>query len=103
MKDTLNINIRIAHEGPIPLTIHPREEEGIRSAARQVTQLYGLLHERFPERTPAELLALAALQFARVSGETRAAADGVDSLLADVEASLDNLLRATSAPSFSCP
>lgn len=89
MKDELNITIRIAQELPIPLTIKRSEEEAIRKAERRVNQLWKMLHDRFPNRSNAELLALTSLQFARIGVEAETSISEADKALTEIEMALD--------------
>lgn len=67
MKDELNITLRIADQGPFPMTVSPQDEEIMRKAVSHVNHLWKIMHERYPDRSSAELLALVAWQFARLN------------------------------------
>lgn len=93
MKDQLNINIRIAELPPIPMTVNPEDEEAIRNAQNSVNQVWKILAQRYPESSPAQLLALTALQFARRCAlQQQNEADAADAV-STIDQALDGLLN----------
>lgn len=92
MKEEQNITIRIADQSPFPMTIRREDEETIRIAERNVNQLYRLMKERFTGKSPVEVMAIVAFQFARQLYGQEAAIDAVSKSLTDYEQELDKLL-----------
>lgn len=66
MKDKLNINIRIADQDPLLLSIEPGDEKYIREAEESVNHLWVTWKERFHTATPDRLMAMIAFQFAKL-------------------------------------
>ncbi len=92
MKEEQNINIRIASQSPIAMTIRRSDEEIIRRAERDVNELFKALCSRFPGRSEAEIMGMTAFQFARYYHVQRAENEATAATLADFEKELDALL-----------
>ena len=94
MKEEQNINIKIAGLTPIAMTIPRDEEEAIRVAERNVNRLWDAWSSRFASRSPVEVMAMVAFQFARLYYADAAAREAIADSLSDFEATLDSLLTA---------
>lgn len=92
MKDELNITLRIADQGPFPMTVAPHDEEVIRKAESHVNQLWDIMRQRYPERSSAELLALVAWQFARLNITREADIRAAEAAAESIDAALTRLL-----------
>ena len=92
MKDELNITLRIADQGPFPMTVSPQDEEYMRKAESHVNQLWDIMRRRYPERSSAELLALVAWQFARLNITQDADVKAAEAADASTDAALTKLL-----------
>ena len=93
MTDKLNIKIRIAHLAPIPLKIQRHEEAIVRAAEDNVNKLFNEWSLRFSDRTPQELLAMVAFQFAKAFITLNQNAEQTDSTLLRLENALDSILN----------
>ena len=92
MKDELNITLRIADQGPFPMTVSPQDEEYMRKAESHVNQLWDIMRRRYPERSSAELLALVAWQVARLNITQDADVKAAEAAAASTDAALTKLL-----------
>ncbi len=63
MSEKLKIKISIA-DRVYPLTIDPRQEEGLRKAAKSIEKLLKQFEESYAVRDKQDVLAMCALQFA---------------------------------------
>jgi len=63
MSEKLKIKISIA-DRVYPLTIDPRQEEGLRKAAKSIEKLLKQFEENYAVRDKQDVLAMCALQFA---------------------------------------
>ncbi|MDC3388676.1 cell division protein ZapA [Flavobacteriaceae bacterium] len=63
MSEKLKIKISIA-DRVYPLTIEPRQEEGLRKAAKSIEKLLKQFEESYAVRDKQDVLAMCALQFA---------------------------------------
>tara|TARA_B110000014_G_scaffold233249_1_gene196452 strand:+ start:899 stop:1186 length:288 start_codon:yes stop_codon:yes gene_type:complete len=63
MSEKLKIKISIA-DRVYPLTIKPRQEEGLRKAAKSIEKLLKQFEENYAVRDKQDVLAMCALQFA---------------------------------------
>jgi cell division protein ZapA len=63
MSEKLKIKISIA-DRVYPLTIEPRQEEGLRKAAKSIEKLLKQFEENYAVRDKQDVLAMCALQFA---------------------------------------
>lgn len=63
MSEKLKIKISIA-DRVYPLTIDPRQEEGLRKAAKSIDKLLKQFEESYAVRDKQDVLAMCALQFA---------------------------------------
>tara|TARA_B110001450_G_scaffold253258_1_gene276391 strand:- start:238 stop:525 length:288 start_codon:yes stop_codon:yes gene_type:complete len=70
MSEKLKIKISIA-DRVYPLTIEPKQEEGLRKAAKSIEKLLKQFEENYAVRDKQDVLAMCALQFAsRVEQES---------------------------------
>lgn len=81
------------------MTIKRKDEETIRIAERNVNQLYKLMTERFTGKSPVEVMAIVAFQFARQLYGQEADYSAVTESLAAYEHELDKLLLDSSPAS----
>lgn len=63
MEDKLKIKISIA-DRVYPLTIQPRQEEGLRKAAKKIEAMIKQFEQSYAVRDKQDVLAMCALQFA---------------------------------------
>ncbi|HAJ82809.1 MULTISPECIES: cell division protein ZapA [Zunongwangia] len=63
MEDKLKIKISIA-DRVYPLTINPRQEEGLRKAAKKIEAMIKQFEQSYAVRDKQDVLAMCALQFA---------------------------------------
>jgi len=63
MSDHLKIKLSIANR-VYPLTIHPKQEEGLRKATKKIEAMIGQLEQNYSVRDKQDVLAMCALQFA---------------------------------------
>ena len=63
MEEKLKIKLSIA-DRVYPLTIDPRQEEGLRKAAKNIDQLAKKFEQNYAVRDKQDVLAMCALQFA---------------------------------------
>lgn len=63
MSEKLKIKISIA-DRVYPLTINPRQEEGLRKAAKSIDKLMKQFEQNYAVRDKQDVLAMCALQFA---------------------------------------
>ena len=63
MEDKLKIKISIA-DRVYPLTINPRQEEGLRNAAKKIEAMIKQFEQSYAVRDKQDVLAMCALQFA---------------------------------------
>lgn len=94
MKDKLNITIRIADQPRMYLSIPPEEEELVRRAETNINELWRNWTKRFKDKTPGEILAMVTFRFAQLYFTSEARAAEVESVLASLEKSLDDILLA---------
>ena len=80
MSDRLKIKLSIA-DRVYPLTIDPRQEEGLRRAAKNIGQLAKKFEQNYAVRDKQDVLAMCALQFAAKIEQT-----GIDRSEGDDEA-----------------
>lgn len=67
MDQTHNITIRLGNRYTLPLkAVTPQEEEIMRQAERGVNDLWRTWCQRFPGKTPEEVMALVAYRFAEM-------------------------------------
>lgn len=69
MEDKLKIKISIA-DRVYPLTIHPSQEEGLRSASKKIDLMITQFEQNYAVRDKQDVLAMCALQFANQSNQT---------------------------------
>lgn len=92
MADKLNITIRIAHLAPIALQIRRHDEPVVRTAEYNVNKLFNEWSTRFTDRTPQEVLAMVAFQFAKAFVTLNNSAESSENALESLETELDRLL-----------
>lgn len=92
MTDKLNITIRIAYLAPIALQIRRRDEPTVRTAEYNVNKLFNEWSVRFADKSPQEILAMVAFQFAKAFVTLNASNDEATQTLTDLEQQLDSLL-----------
>jgi len=63
MSNQLKIKLSIANR-VYPLTIHPKQEEGLRKAAKKIETMIGQFEQSYSVRDKQDVLAMCALQFA---------------------------------------
>ncbi|MDC1504065.1 cell division protein ZapA [Winogradskyella sp.] len=63
MADQLKIKLSIANR-VYPLTINPKQEEGLRKATKQIETMIGQFEQNYSVRDKQDVLAMCALQFA---------------------------------------
>ena len=66
MEDKLKIKISIA-DRVYPLTINPRQEEGLRKAAKKIEAMIKQFEQSYAVRDKQDVLAMCALQFAALT------------------------------------
>lgn len=89
MEKKQNINIRIADTTPLPMRIDRDDEEVIRIAERNVNDLWKSWSKRFPDKSSSDILGMVAFRFAQLYFINQAAVADIDSVLGDIEESLD--------------
>lgn len=87
MKDKLNITLNIAGE-QLLLTIPPEDEETAREAARRIN----VMVRQFKDLSPVRAMTCVALSFTRAYLSALNANARADSVLSDLDASLDRML-----------
>lgn len=93
MKESIDINIKIADAKPITLTVRRDEEAFVRQVVYDVNRLYATLEARYAHgRTPHELLAMAVYYFAKGYKTLQTQQDGISQALSDFEHELDTIL-----------
>lgn len=92
MKDKLDIKLKIAGI-VLSLSIIPAEEELLREVARQVNHAYVRYKEIFDDKGSEEILAMVTLLFAKGFLQMKEQAHTMDKVLAELDASLTELLR----------
>lgn len=95
MKDKLNITIRIAQLPPIPLKINRDEEPTVRTAEYNVNQLWKTWIQRFSDKSPHEVLAMVAFQFAKAFVVLNRQSETTAKVLDEFEHELDRILLET--------
>jgi cell division protein ZapA len=63
MPEQLKIKLSIANR-VYPLTINPKQEEGLRKAAKKIEAMIGQFEQNYSVRDKQDVLAMCALQFA---------------------------------------
>ncbi|MBO5780690.1 MAG: cell division protein ZapA [Muribaculaceae bacterium] len=92
MKDKLNITIRIADLPPIAMEIRRDEEPDIRTAEHQVNLLWKSWSKRFSEKSPHEVLAMVAFQFAKAFTLQNRYLEDTEAMIDNFEQQLDKML-----------
>lgn len=90
--DKVNIQINIAGEN-LPLTVTPDQQDLVRETEKNINALYDDWRRRYPRRTPSQLLAMMAYQYASyylaLTGRDRRAIIE----LQEMEEKIDGILR----------
>lgn len=94
MTDRQNISIRITDLAPIPLEIYRADEEVYRMAERHVNHMYAEYNQRYKGRSPRELMAMVAFQFAKLYFRGQSTAEKATELLKQFDTEIDALLSA---------
>lgn len=89
-RDTVRMEISIAGE-PLQLTVPFESQETVRKTERDIDALYNDWRLRFPRKTPKELLAMIAYQYASFYEELRARYDRAADMAASIEDRLDTI------------
>lgn len=101
MDQTHNITIRLGNRYTLPLkAVTPQEEEIMRQAERGVNDLWRTWCQRFPGKTPDEVMAIVAYRFAEMYYNTT---NDINKGVADIdnaEQLLDNILLSMQQPSL---
>lgn len=93
MKDKLNISIRIADQPSFSLRdVTPGEEQAMREAEYNINQLWTRWCKLFKGKTPTEVLARVAFQYARLYYEQLRDIDDLDKTLSRFESDLDEIV-----------
>lgn len=95
-----NITIRLANRYTLPLkAVTPQEEEIVRQAERGVNELWRTWCQRFPGKSPEEVMALVAYRFAEMYydyiDDMKKGMTGID----NAEQMLDDILLSMEQPS----
>lgn len=90
-KDTVKIEINIAGEFII-VTVPFDRQDNIRDCERAINDLYAQWRKRFPRKTPSELLAMVAYQYALFYFDLKEIHDSVASDMKSLSDELDNLI-----------
>lgn len=93
MKEKQNITIKIADVAPIGMSIDPRTEEVLRIAERNVNKVWSALRGQFEGKSPKEVLAMVAFQFAKGYYQLLQNVNEQEAVLTGFEAELDRLLE----------
>ncbi|MDE5842948.1 MAG: cell division protein ZapA [Muribaculaceae bacterium] len=94
-RDNVTIEIIIAGE-PIKLLVPFDQQDKVRECERQVNALYSDWRARFPRKTPFELLAMIAYQYASYYQEMTERYDRITESLRLTSESLDDILESVS-------
>lgn len=89
-RDTVRMEISIAGE-LLQLTVPFESQDTVRKTERDIDALYNDWRLRFPRKTPKELLAMIAYQYASFYEELRARYDRAADLAAAIEDRLDTI------------
>lgn len=93
MADSEKVNIQISIAGEnLPLSVTPDQQDLVRETEKNINALYDDWHRRYPRRTPSQLLAMMAYQYAsyylamtrrdrRLAIELQELEEGIDALL----------------------
>lgn len=90
----LQISIRIADQPRINLQVPQSQEAIVRKAEASINELWRVWpkSEKFAGKSPSEVLAAIAFQFARLYYRNEESVNRIDEVLSSLEGSLDNLL-----------
>lgn len=93
MKKKLNITIDIADVERFSMEIDRDDEELVRTAAYQVNKVWQMWSREYDDRTSKDILAMVALQFARLFCKQKKINQKQNELIAGFEDELDRLLN----------
>ncbi len=91
-RENVIIEIIIAGE-PIKLTVPFSRQDNVRSCEREINSLYSEWRSLFPKKTPTELLAMIAYQYASYYRELSERYDSLTESLRFTSGSLDEILN----------
>ncbi|MGB1269280.1 MAG: cell division protein ZapA [Flavobacteriaceae bacterium] len=91
MSEKLKIKISIA-DRVYPLTIDPRQEEGLRKAAKSIDKLLKQFEQNYAVRDKQDVLAMCALQFASKVEQESLDIDEDNSLVTEKLSAMQELL-----------
>ena len=103
MRDKQNITIQIADVGRISLGIKPHEEEVVREAEKAVNDMWQYFVRKFESRSPKEVLAMVAFNFAKAYFRQLHDIESQSKFLTEFEEELDRLLEISPAKDNSIP
>ena len=92
MSDQLKIKLSIA-DRVYPLTIHPSQEEGLRTATKKIESMIKQFEQNYAVRDKQDVLAMCALQFAAQVEQKVIDKDNNTDEALDKLRSLDELLK----------
>lgn len=93
MKKKLNITIDIADVERFRMEIDREDEELVRTAAYQVNKVWQMWSHEYADRSSKDILAMVALQFARLFYKQKNINSEQQQLIAGFEDELDRLLQ----------
>lgn len=92
MAEKLHISVKIADLAPIHMDVEPDQEEAIRKAASDLNFVLDRWKQRFPSKSPQELMTLIAFHFARNFEKLNLASERMENIIKDADAELDAIL-----------
>ena len=91
MSDQLKIKLSIANR-VYPLTINPKQEEGLRKATKKIEAMIGQFEQNYSVRDKQDVLAMCALQFAAQVEQKSIDKEYVNEEIQEKLVALNNLL-----------
>ena len=99
MDDKKKIDVCIADCAPIPILVSKDEDAIVDKAQENVTHLWKMWKGRYSkEKSPMEVMAMVAFQFARLYYSREALDIETNNLLSEFENTLDSYLNKTNKP-----
>ncbi|WP_299127837.1 cell division protein ZapA [uncultured Winogradskyella sp.] len=92
MSNQLKIKLSIANR-VYPLTINPKQEEGLRKATKKIEAMIGQFEQNYSVRDKQDVLAMCALQFASQVEQKSIDKEYVNEEVKDKLDALNNLLQ----------
>ncbi len=92
MKEQQHITIQIADQPPIDLDIRRDAEEFVRKTERSVNKVWAHWCNDFKQKSPSEVLAMVAYQYAKLYYELVERIDRDEKMLTDFDQELSHLL-----------